>query len=55
MPSPRMTNEINCNTSRLELGHVVEDLNLFAGLEGREADVRTVGAPEGVAEGTAAT
>lgn len=39
---------------RSELGHVVQDGDLLAGLEGRQADVGAVGAAEGVAEGAAA-
>lgn len=37
-----------------ELGHVVQDGDLLAGLEGRQPDVGAVGAAEGVAEGAAA-
>ena len=33
------------------MGHVVEQANLLAGLEGRQTDVRAGAAAEGVAEG----
>lgn len=46
---------VSSPSSRSELGDVVENRDLLAGLEGRQADVGAVGTAERVTKGTAAT